>query len=281
MAPGQNRDQHNWTNLNTQAWQGRRGDRDRDRNMRANSATYYTYDPLTSYLPRQSRVQVYNYYNGSGYNGYNSGYGNYNPYSSYGYYAPPQNTIVRTIIASYFAPDDAYYADYYTPQYFSYQAPAYYYDYPGDYSYSPAGYSYSYAPAGYYQDGYYDPYQFGGVPMFASPFYGDNSVKASLLSFGVQMLQGLLGQGYVQGLNYGHYYRTYNPGVYYDPYQPSDVAYYSPYVSSFADQRQTFEQGYRLGYEDAMRNQDPYGNLYGNERVDLVSQFLANSLIGS
>jgi hypothetical protein len=85
----------------------------------------------------------------------------------------------------------------------------------------------------------------------------------------------------VQGSSDAQYVRAVEGPVYYDPYQAPEPAYYSPYVSSFADQRQIFEQGYQAGYEDAMRNQDPYGVYNGNGRVDVISQFLANSVLGS
>jgi hypothetical protein len=312
MAPGQNRGAfNNWSNAplwqSQQAWQQRRaemGDRDFDRerrnsatyyNYNNNAATYYNYDPYAMWAPQIYRVYDYsgytpynNYgYNGYGYDPYGYSYNSYDPYG-YGYdypsyYADPRDTFVRTLISSFFVPDQYDYTTFYTPPY--YDNPYYSYADPG-YYYSETGYYPSYYNAGYYDNGYgysnYDPYYYSGVPMFASPFYGDNSLKSSLLNFGVRLLQGMLGQGYNQGLTDAEYVRVSQGPVYYDPYQAPAPAYYSPYVSSFADQRQIFENGYRMGYEDAMRNQDPYG-VYNNSnaRVDVVSQFLANSFLGS
>lgn len=274
MAPGQNRDMNQWNSwANQQQWQQRR-DRDRDgdrRNRAQNYSSYYGYDPLATWAP-----QIYRSYSSNNY-GYNNGYNNYGYNDpSYYTYSQPRSNIVRTIISSFFGPQDNY-STFYNPPYYSnsnygYTTPQYYY--------SNAGYSPGFG-SGYYDSGYNDPYGYGGVPMFASPFYGDNSLKSSLLNLGVQMLQGFLGQGYSQGLNDAQYVRATEGPVYYDPYQASEPAYYSPYASSFADQRQVFEQGYRLGYEDAMRNQDPYGAYGNNGRVDLLSQFLANSVLGS
>jgi hypothetical protein len=286
MAPGQNRDftaAAPWQNQQNYSpnWQQRRADRDRNRQYSA--PTYYNnYDPLAAWAPQVYRSYSYN---NNGYNAYpNSNYG----YNGYGYapdynsyYTPPRESIVRTIISSFFQPDAAYYTmdtpyngySSYPYNNYGYAAPNYYY--------SNAGYM----PAGYYDSGYGDPYASnyygGGVPMFASPFSSGNSLKANLLYFGVQLLQGMLGQGYVQGSSDAQYVRAVEGPVYYDPYQAPEPAYYSPYVSSFADQRQIFEQGYQAGYEDAMRNQDPYGVYNGNGRVDVISQFLANSVLGS
>ena len=308
MAPGQNRGFNNqafnnWSNAplwqSQQAWQQRqagRGDRDWDRERRNSAtyynyntpqATYYNYDPYATWAPQIYRVYDYNGYTpnyGYAYDPYGYSYNSYDPYG-YGYnnpsyYADPRDTFVRTLISSFFVPDQYNYTTFYTPPY--YDNPYYSYSDPG-YYYSNTGYYPSYYDTGYYGNtGYYDPYYYSGVPMFASPFYGDNSLKSSLLNFGVQMLQGMLGQGYNQGLNDAEYVRVSQGPVYYDPYQAPEPSYYSPYVSSFADQRQIFENGYRMGYEDAMRNQDPYG-VYNNSnaRVDVVSQFLANSFLGS
>jgi hypothetical protein len=272
MAPGQDRQSNNFNNgwnpnQNTwNVWQNNAGAQpqrrfDRSLNNNNNATVYYNYDPVAAWAPRI--YQTYSYDNG------------YNYAPDYYGYPQPRDTVVRTIISSFFAPDEAYYTTFDTP--YAYNADPYYGYVAPNYYYSNAGY----APDYYYDQGYYDPYGYSGVPMFASPFYGENSLKANLLNFGVQMLQGMLGQGYNQGLNDAQYVRVAQGPVYYDPYQAQDAAYYSPYASSFADQRQIFEQGYQLGYEDAMRNQDPYGAYNNNARVDLVSQFLANSVLGS
>ena len=272
MAPGQNGGFNNWNSFQGQPnWQGRGGG-GRNRN---GATTYYNYDPLAVWAPQIYRYNNYNSYSSYPYDNY--GY-NYPAYYTYG---QPQDVFIRTMISSFFVPDDYYYTTFYTPPY--YDNPYYdsgYYGYAPDYYYSNVGYGPSYYDSGYYDPYYYD-YYYEGVPMFASPFYGDNSLKSSLLYFGVRLLQGFLGQGYVQGLSDAEYVRVVQGPVYYDPYQAPEPAYYSPYVSSFADQRQIFEDGYRMGYEDAMRNQDPYAVYNNGARVDIVSQFLANSFCGS
>ena len=272
--------------------QARRYDRENERDWRRNNnaATYYNYDPIQTWAPQvyQSYAYPTSRYNNSGYPAYNN-YG-YQPDYYQGYAEPRRESIVRSLISSFFAPDSGYgygnygyavpqYYGYNTPQYYGYQQPAYYGYQTPNYYYSNAGYAPQYYGAGY------DPYGYGygGAPMFGGQLFGGTGVKSAILNVGLQLLQGFLGQGYQQGINDGQYVReNYGNDVYYDPYYTSEPAYYSPYASSFADQRQTFEEGYRLGYEDAMRNQDPYGNMYGNNaNVNLVTQFLANSLLGS
>jgi len=257
---------------------------------RNNAATYYNYDPIQTLAPQVYQAYSYPTYPNSSYSypGYYNN-GAYQPYYSPGYVQPRRDSIVRSLISSFFAPDDGYGYNTYgyspygysTPQYYGYQQPAYYNYGTPNYYYSNAGY------APYYGSNYYDPYGagygYGGAPMFGSQLFGGGGVKSAILNVGLQLLQGFLGQGYLQGINDGQYVRqNYGNDVYYDPYYASEPAYYSPIASSFADQRQTFEEGYRLGYEDAMRNQDPYGNINGNNaNVNLVTQFLANSLLGS
>jgi hypothetical protein len=217
--------------------------RDR-RNTRTNN--YYSYyDPISNYYPV---------------------YDNYQPYR--------RESVVRSIISSFFSPDDNYY---YQP-YQTYTA------YQPSYAYRQQPYYPSYSPA-YYGNGYgydtygYSPYQ----PYYGTQIFGGSGLKSSLLNVGLELLQGFLGQGYLQGLDQGRYardvYGTRN-ATYYDPYA-APQQYYSPYVSSFADQRQLFEEGYRLGYQDAMRDQDPYGMVgyQADNNVDMISQFLANSLL--
>lgn len=192
----------------------------------------------------------------------------YPQYRSYNY-QPRRDNLVRRMIANFFTSQPVY-----SPLYRESYAPAYYpryrmvtYSQPYDnYYYSNA----SYSPA-YYNNGYAsDPYYYGD-----NNYYGGNSLKSSLLNVGLSLLQGFLGQGYEQGLVNGQCARNY--GNYnYAPYT-TETVYYSPVVSSIAEQRQAYDEGYRLGYQDALRNNDPY-NSYNTGRVDLVTEFLANSL---
>lgn len=257
-------------------WPGQfRGWRDPDnqerraeRNYRR-TQTYYYSDPLTSYYPV---YQQPNYRNGG-----------YSYYNQPGY---TRENVVRSIISSFFSPQPDYYGgNYYAPAYQSYSPvyyqPQYYRTGYGQPYYSQINYSSAYGSPYYYGQGY-DPY--GGSPLFGSQLYGGGGLKSSILNIGLSLLQGFLGQGYAQGLDQGQYVRSVygtrytNYSDYYDPYAVVEPAYYSPLVSSFADQRQLLEEGYRLGYQDAMRNRDPYGTSFGGGRTDLVSEFLANTL---
>ena len=238
----------------------RDGDKwDRKQAKRLRNSTAYNYsDPIVSFYPAYRQQ---NYY--------------YNRPSS-------RENIVRSIISSFFAPQQSRYSDdYYAPVYRSY-TPVYYQQpqYYATPNYSYATYSPGYA-SGYYGQDYYDPY--GPSPLFGTQLYG-GGLKSSLLNIGLSLLQGFLGQGYQQGLYQGEYVRDYygRPvNTYYGPYAVTEPVYYSPIVSSFADQRQLFEEGYRLGYRDAMLDRDPYGTGYGVGNVDLVSAYLANSCMNS
>ena len=251
-------------------WPGEfRGWRDEDKQNRKEAKrdqrrnAYYYSDPIAGYYPV---YQQPNYRNNNGYNT-----------------RPTRETIVRSIISSFFAPEPTYYNNYYTAPAYRGYAPAYngyqqnpYYGGNSTQYYSQASYSPAY---GYNQR--YDPY--AASPMYGSQLFGGGGLKSSLLNIGLSMLQGFLGQGYQQGLNQGQYVRQ-NYGTrsnnYYDPYAASEPAYYSPVASSFANQRQLLEEGYRLGYQDAMMNRDPYGtSLGGANNVDMISEFLANTLM--
>jgi len=238
--------------------------RDADRNVYYNNYSYA--DPIVNYLP----VYQQQYYRPSG---------------------STRENIVRSLISSFFGVPQQ--PSYYQP-YQSYQAyqpyqgyqPAYYQQpYYSQPYYSNASYSPSYGYASPYNGGYaYDPYLSNGYqPYYGTQMFAGGGLKSTLLNVGLSMLQGLLGNGYQQGLNQGQYVRDYYGRpvtTYYDPYAAAQPAYYSPIASSFADQRQLLEEGYRLGYRDAMLDRDPYGNAYTrNAPVDLVSQFLANTLV--
>jgi hypothetical protein len=230
---------------------------------------------LTKQLAKQARYNdaVANYY---------PQYRTYNVDNNY-YDQPARETFVRSLIANLFAPQQMPYTTYvpaytaYTPaQYPVYRSAAY--D-NSPYYYSNASYSPAYQP-------YYDPYA-GGYNSYPGayyqqqqPLFGGGGLKSSLLNIGLSLLQGFLGQGYEEGLMQGQLARSvYGNGAaqYYDPYVAAEPAYYSPYASSLADERQIFDEGYRLGYEDALRQQGAY---YPQpSRVDLVTEFLANTLL--
>ena len=241
-----------WRDLDKQALKAER------RNRRSDA--YYYSDPLNNFYPNYQQP--------------NYGYNNYNGYNE----PPTRENIMRSIISSFFAPEtdygNAYYAapvyQGYTPAYNGFQQNQYY----------GGNNTPNYSPAYGYDQGY-DPY--GNSPVDGSQLFGGGGLKSSLLNIGLEILQGFLGQGYQQGLNQGQYVRD-NYGTrssnYYDPYAAAEPAYYSPIASSFSDQRQLLQEGYRLGYQDAMRNQDPYSTgLGGGGNVDMISEFLANTLL--
>jgi hypothetical protein len=213
---------------------------------KAEKADRFRYDPLVSYVPDYRGVEYYQ--------------------------DRPREYVMRSIISTFFTPQVSYYESYPAPRAHRVYQPQYYPGY-SNVSYSPA-YDDHYDPGyGYYSD---DPY--------GSQLFGDGDLKSSLLNIGLSMLQGFLGQGYLDGLNQGMYAReVYGPqrASYYNPYELPDE-YYSPYVSSLADERQVFEEGYRLGYEDGLRAQDPYAAFDGGiDNVDLISAFLTNTLIAN
>jgi len=247
----------------------RRDDR-RQRYSQPNSYTYYNYtDPVVNYLPTYQQ-----------------------PYYQQQYYRPSGSTrenILRSLISSFFGGQQQ---QYYQPAYqnYGYQQPyqqAYTPYYGGGYQqpyYQTTSYSPSYGAYSPYLSGNgygYDPYSsYGGYsPYMGTQMFGGGGLKSTLLNVGLSLLQGFLGTSYQQGLDQGEYVRDYygRPvSTYYDPYAAPEPAYYSPLASSFGSQRQLLEEGYRMGYRDAMLERDPYGN---NAPVNLVSQFLANSLV--
>jgi hypothetical protein len=248
-------------------WPGQfRGWRDEDKHDRKaarqyqRSNTYYYSDAIANYYPVYRQP---NY--------------NYNQ-------RPARENIVRSIISRFFAPEQAYYGNY-SPSYQSYSPgyyqPQYQQPYYGGYNtpyYSQASYSPVYSSP-YYGQGY-DPY--GNSPIYGTQLFGGSGLKSSILNIGLELLQGFLGQGYQQGRYQGQYARDVygtRSNSYYDPYAPSEPAYYSPLASSFGDQRQLLDEGYRLGYQDAMMNRDPYGTGLGGGNVDIVSEFLSNALM--
>lgn len=206
---------------------------------------YRYYDPLVSYVPVYRGVDYFQY-------------------------QPQREYVVRSIISTFFAPNNAYYDYYPAPRTYSVYQP-----------YQPQYYeTVSYSPA----YNYYDPGYGYGDPYYGSQMFGDGDLKSSLLNIGFGLLQGFLGQGYLDGLNQGLYAReVYGPQytAYHNPYE-APAEYYSPYVSSFADERQIFEEGYRLGYEDGLRDRDPYAAYDGGiDNVDLISAFLTNTLLAN
>jgi len=238
-------------------------------------------DPDKQARKAEKQARKNGYYNNNYY--YNDPIAVYSP--QYRTYRPDRQSFVRTMIANFFAPQHQVY---YSPAYrdYGYQQP--YYSRYRTATYSQPYYSSaSYAPA-YYDSGYgynngngYDPYNnnYGYDPYGDQGYYGGDSLKSSLLNIGLSMLQGFLGQGYEQGLVNGQYARRYDPNRFADT--SVDPVYYSPYVSSFSDQRQVFDEGYRMGYEDAMRNRDPYNyNDYSQtDGVNLLTEFLSNTIL--
>jgi hypothetical protein len=266
--------------------QDRKAQKQYEKQLRNSQNRYYYQDPIVSFIPqyREYRTRVYNYspsYNQPVYT-YGQSYG-YTPYYSQPYYSQPstRDSIVRTILSAFFGQDQGYDNGQYAPSYAPYSSysPAYYGGYQRSY-YSTTSYAPYYSQASYSSD-YDQGYGGYGSPLLGSGLFGDSGFKSGLLNVGLQLLTGFMGQGYEQGLSQGQYARD-NYGTrsnnYYDPYAMPEPAYYSPYASSFADQRQILEEGYRMGYQDALADRDPYGSGDGNTQSDLVSLFLSNIL---
>ncbi|MGB7202168.1 MAG: hypothetical protein WBD16_07855 [Pyrinomonadaceae bacterium] len=194
-----------------------------------------------------------------------------------------RRNIIRTILSNFFdggfnGGQDAYATNYYPQGTYVNYAPAYYGNQPS-YAAVPQYYSQSYYPS--YNDGYYgDAYD---SPAFGSDLFGGgNSLSSGLFSIVGQLLSGLLGQGYLQGLNDGDFARDNrlrNVG-YNNPYEFGD-AYSAPYTASLDQQRSLLRQGYELGYQDALRDRDPFetqnfgGNFGG---IDILNAFLGDGL---
>lgn len=197
-----------------------------------------------------------------------------------------RENIIRTILSNFFdggfnggqGGQDAYATNYYPQSTYVNYAPAYYGNQPS-YAAVPQYYSQSYYPS--YNEGYYgDAYD---SPAFGSDLFGGgSSLTSGLFSIVGQLLSGLLGQGYLQGLNDGDFARDSRPSNvgYNNPYAIDDT-YTVPYTASLDQQRNLLRQGYELGYQDALRNRDPFetenlGGGFGG--IDILSAFLGNGL---
>lgn len=194
-----------------------------------------------------------------------------------------RENMIRSILSNFFdggfnGGQNTYATNYYPQRRYVTYAPAYY-DYQPSYAGVPQYYSQSYYPS--YNDAYYgdvdDSSAFG-----SELFGGGNSLSSGLFGIVGQLLSGLLGQGYLQGLNDGDFARDNrldNDG-YYNPYAVDDT-YSAPYTASLDQQRSLLRQGYELGYQDALRNRDPFeaqnfgGNFGG---IDILSAFLGDGL---
>lgn len=153
-----------------------------------------------------------------------------------------------------------------TPQYSYYQRPAYN-------VYQPRYVNYS----------QYDPYQYDNDQYGYDNGYENNG--SSLLgllpdefSSGLigQLLSNFLGSAYGRGYDDALFAQDYG---YDQPYATTSYANYIPAVVSNDQARQIFNEGYELGYRDAIAsNESNYGQGIGGTGLDLVNLFLNNSL---
>lgn len=155
------------------------------------------------------------------------------------------------------------------------------YGVPVNYGYQP-DYSPSYANV--YQPDYGD----GDSPL------GGNSLISGLLSsplvgelidryaggngIASELIGSFVSQGYDQGFLAGQYARQNGDGdnYYRDPYAYQNGVY-DPYSVSLGQNRELLGEGYRLGYEDALRNRSEY-DPQSDGNTDLVSLLLNNVL---
>lgn len=228
---------------------------DRDRDRVSNNSDHREYDRDDYYDDRYSRND----------NGYE------------------RQDFFRSILSNFFGGgldngQNAYATNYYPQRSYVNYAPAYY-DYQPSYAAVPQYYSQSYYPS--YNDAYYGDADYGS--SFGSDLLGGgNSFSSGLFSIVGQLLSRMLGQGYLQGQNDGEYARFNDLGndAYYNPYA-ADQTYSASYAASLDQQRSLLRQGYELGYQDALRDRDPFGanNFGGNfGGLDIVSSFLGNGL---
>lgn len=212
-------------------------------------------------------------------------------YDGYGNYRTPIETrrtgFLRSIVESVFSNNAR---NYYEPQYrgYDYGIP-YAPDYNGSY-YEPYP-TYQRAPNDRYygsQQYPYDPRDVGSTypASYANgidlPFLTDSPVGGFIANFFGRLVELGYNQGYIDAQNTrsNGYDETYYPDRY-DPYVYDADGYqdigYDPY-SSLGENQRYLNEGYELGYRDALDGQtqfDPYGNGGG---VDLVSLLIGNLL---
>lgn len=193
-----------------------------------------------------------------------------------------RENIIRSILSNVLGGgfdngQDLYSSNYYPQQRYVSYARAYpaYYDYQPSYAAVPNYYSPVFYNDAYYGDGNYGDSYNNSSPFLSDIFGGGDSGWMGIVG---QLLSGLLGQGYLQGLNDGEYARTSGLGndTYYNPYDYADASY-APYAASLGQERSCLREGYELGYRDAMRNRDPFdAGQFGG--LDLLSAFLGDGL---
>ena len=138
---------------------------------------------------------------------------------------------------------------------------------------------------GYYDDGYADNsyVNYAYAPQDYSyqntqPYYATYDPNG--YGYSDQSLNGVYNRGYREGFEAGRRSVQYNNGdqYYNDPYVLQNGSYY-PYSASLGNQRELLSQGYKLGYRDAMNNQNSYyEDNYDNSSGDLVGLLLENVL---
>ena len=265
-------------------WPGEfRGTRDLERQARGSERDARRYNQYSQYGGNNYSGDLYRVYQQQY---YNNNYVYQQPYRSTQNRVSSGDQFFRTIIGMFFnEPAYSGNSNYYPTQQYGSYSPAYDNGVNSGYgsyntSYSPYYAQPSYSP--YYDNSYgagnIDPYF--GSSYYDDPNYGNGGLKSTLLSFAGEMLQGLLGQGYLQGLDQGQYARTRgyrNTTNYVDPYAYDE---FSPMASATTldEQRRLLSEGYRLGYRDAMQNRDPYNADQFGGGVDLVSVLIGNTL---
>ena len=194
----------------------------------------------------------------------NGGYYNYNGY----YYNQPVYNFYDQVVCN----PATYYSNYYPT----------YSDYALSY-YTPAYYAPGYTTTTYYTPAYYDSYSYSALPYGYSNYGYGNSLLSMIPGVGKLDRQtgGTISRVLIAALG-GAYSRGYDDGLLLDQYGYSAPAPFlgTTYVSTTylpaslrTDQaRQIFNEGYELGYRDAVAQRDPYG------RLDVVSCFLGQSI---
>jgi hypothetical protein len=251
------------------------------------SSPYYAYNAYPSYYSDAGsgeliiRSIISSVFGGSPFGGFDAVFAGdpyYDPYygdNGYYYY---NGYYYNEPVYDFYQQAECYptaYLSEYSPVYET--GPTYYSEYYESYTtgYYPSFYSASYSPVSYFD------YDYDGLPYdYADYGYGDSLLtlipggeKLERVTDGAasRILLAALGGAYGRGFDDGLYYDEYGDT---SPYSASAVYLPASVASSLrtSEAKEIFDQGYELGYQDAIAQRDPYG------RLDLVCSFLGQSI---
>lgn len=228
------------------------------------SPAYSGYDPYyggygRNYYPVVNYGDHYDYDDDDNY-GYDDAYYDDDNYYDDGFGGGDwKNVLLRTMLSFVLGSSgDSFYA---ADPYYAYsgQTPVY----------APGGY-YTSQPAWIYSPTTYDATPYSDTP-YSSMIYADPYTR--------EITREALASGYSQGFIDGQNAASYGYNDYASPYAYAPTVY-TGYSTSLAERQQYLNEGYELGYRDALENRDSYGVYDGGGNLDLVSALLG-SLIAS